>query len=53
MEKEKKRNILNKMIRNKKLKSESKPASASFSPVSISGILGTNTPGVSKTYMLG
>jgi hypothetical protein len=32
---------------------ESKPARASFNPVSISGILGTNTPGVSKTYMLG
>lgn len=29
------------------------PARASFSPVSMSEILGTNTPGVSRTYMLG
>lgn len=29
------------------------PARASFNPVSTSGMLGTNTPGVSKTYMLG
>lgn len=29
------------------------PARASFSPVSMSGILGTNTPGLSRTYMLG
>ena len=29
------------------------PVRASFSPVSMSGILGTNTPGVSRTYMLG
>ena len=30
-----------------------KPARANFNPVSMSGILGTNTPGVSRTYMLG
>jgi len=29
------------------------PVKASFKPVSISGMLGTNTPGVSSTYMLG
>lgn len=29
------------------------PARANFNPVSMSGILGTSTPGVSKTYMLG
>lgn len=29
------------------------PARANFSPVSMPGMLGTNTPGVSKTYMLG
>lgn len=29
------------------------PARASFNPVSMSEILGTRTPGVSRTYMLG
>lgn len=35
------------------MRRSAKPVRASFSPVSISGMLGTNTPGVSKTYMLG